>query len=100
MRSITMAWLIAAWLSSLMIPVFPAAAGERMVALKVENMTCVACPYIVEKTLAAVPGVIQVKVSFESKIATITFDDSQVDVSALTSATANAGYPSQPMTGG
>lgn len=85
-----------AWLTFLMMS--PAVAGERSVALKIENMTCVACPYIVEKTLAVVPGVTEVKVSFESKTATVTFDDSQVDVSALTTATTNAGYPSQPMT--
>jgi mercuric ion binding protein len=85
-------------LTSLVMTLSTAAAADRTVTLAIANMTCVACPYIVEKTLAAVPGVKEVKVSFESKKAIVTFDDSQTDVWALTTATANAGYPSQPMT--
>jgi mercuric ion binding protein len=95
---VNMRYRAAILLVSLLITPASAAAAERTVTLKIENMTCVACPYIVEKTLAAVPGVQQTKVSFESKTATVTFDDSQTDVSALTTATTNAGYPSQPMT--
>jgi mercuric ion binding protein len=79
-----------AWLS-----VSQAFAGEKTVTLIVGNMTCPACPYIVEKTLAAVPGVSKVDVSFDDKTAMVTFDDSQTNVARLTSATANAGYPSQ-----
>lgn len=69
-------------------------AAERIVRLSVENMTCASCPYIVKKTLAAVPGVSNAEVSFEDKTATITFDDEKTSVTALTEATANAGYPS------
>jgi periplasmic mercuric ion binding protein len=83
---------------SLALMISAAAAGERTVTLKIENMTCVACPYIVELTLAAVPGVIHAKVSFENKTATVTFDDSRTDIPALTMATENAGYPSQLLT--
>jgi mercuric ion binding protein len=72
-----------------------ALAAEKAVILSVSKMTCAACPYIVEQTLAAVPGVITAKVSFEHKTATVTFDDSKTDVSALTAATTNAGYPSE-----
>ena len=70
-------------------------AGEKTVTLVVENMTCPACPYIVEKSLVAVPGVSKVDVSFADKTAIVTFDDSQTNIARLTSATANAGYPSQ-----
>jgi periplasmic mercuric ion binding protein len=70
-------------------------AGEKTVTLVVENMTCPACPYIVEKSLAAVPGVSKVDVSFADKTAIVTFDDSQTNIARLTSATADAGYPSQ-----
>jgi periplasmic mercuric ion binding protein len=93
-----MRYTIATWLISPLITFSTAAAEEKTVTLRIENMTCVACPYIVEKTLAAVPGVQQIKVSYENKTATVTFDDSQTDVSALTAATTNAGYPSQPIT--
>jgi mercuric ion transport protein len=81
-----------------LLTVSAALAAEKTVTLSVANMTCAACPYIVQKTLAAVPGVTAAKVSFEDKTATVTFDDGQTDVSALTAATNDAGYPSAPVT--
>lgn len=71
-------------------------AGQQTVTLAVENMTCASCPYIVKKSLAAVPGVHGAEVSFETKSATVTFDDQKTNVAALTDATTKAGYPSQP----
>ena len=71
-------------------------AGEQTVTLAVENMTCASCPYIVKRSLAAVPGVSNAQVSFETKSATVTFDDQKTSVTALTDATTKAGYPSQP----
>ena len=46
----------------------------------------------------AVPGVSRVSVSYEAKTATVTYDDSKTGVKALTGATTNAGYPSNPKT--
>jgi mercuric ion binding protein len=73
-----------------------AVAGERQVTLRVENLFCATCPYIVKQVLAGVSGVSQVDVSYQDKMAVVTFDDSQTDVSALTAATTNAGFPSRP----
>ncbi len=70
-------------------------AGERTVTLAVENMTCASCPYIVRKSLAAVPGVSKVGVLFEAKSATVTFDDQKTNVVALMAATTSVGFPSQ-----
>lgn len=70
-------------------------AGEQTVTLAVENMTCAACPYIVKRSLAAVPGVSKAEVSFETKAATVTFDDRKTNAAALMEATAKAGYPSR-----
>ena len=70
-------------------------AAERTVTLAVDNMYCDACPYIVQQTLAAIPGVEDVTVSFEQKSATITYDDSKASPDALISATTEAGYPSR-----
>ncbi len=39
-------------------------AAERTVTLAVDNMTCASCPYIVRQSLAAIPGVATVAVSF------------------------------------
>ncbi len=72
-----------------------ALAAERIVTLRVENMTCASCPYIVKKTLAAVPGVREVEVSFPEKTAVVTFDDAKTEVDALTAATGQVGYPSR-----
>ena len=72
-----------------------ASAAERTVTLAVENMYCDACPYIVKESLAKVPGVEKVVVSFEQKTATVTYDDQKTAPDALTSATTQAGYPSR-----
>ena len=73
-----------------------AVAAERTVTLAVKNMYCAACPSIVKGSLEAVPGVSQVVVSYKDKTAIVTYDDGMVDLSALTTATNNAGYPSAP----
>ncbi len=70
-------------------------AAEKTVTLVVENMFCASCPYIVKKTLASVPGVTKVDVSFERKTAMVTFDEAKTNVEALTDATFDAGYPSE-----
>jgi len=74
----------------------PALAGEAVVTLRVQNMTCAACPYTVKASLESVPGVAKAVVSFADKTAVVTFDDARTDVTALTAATGNAGYPSAP----
>ena len=42
-------------------------ATERTVTFAVDNMTCASCPYIVNTSMAAVPGVANVTVSFKAK---------------------------------
>jgi mercuric ion binding protein len=70
-------------------------AAPRTVTLSVDNMYCASCPFIVKETLAAVPGVTDVAVSFEAKTATVSFDDAVAGIDDLTAATAGAGYPSR-----
>ena len=72
-----------------------AQAAEQTVKLAVTNMTCASCPYIVEKSLSAISGVLKVAVSFPQKSAVVTFDDQKTSVEALTAATTTAGYPSK-----
>ena len=71
-------------------------AAERTITLAVNNMYCADCPFIVKKSLEGVPGVAKVTVSYKDKTAMVTYDDSKADVTALTAATTNAGYPSAP----
>ena len=68
--------------------------GLKTVTLKVENMTCSACPLTVRKSLEKVPGVAKAKADFETKTAIVTFDPAKTNVEALTRATTGAGYPS------
>ena len=70
--------------------------SEKTVTLAVKNMYCADCPFIVKKSLEAVPGVAKAVVSYKDKTAIVTYDDARTDVKALTAATTNAGYPSAP----
>jgi mercuric ion binding protein len=73
-------------------------AAEKTVTLVVQNMYCAACPHTVKASLEAVPGVTKVVVSFKEKTAVVTYEDEKSDLTGLTTATTNAGYPSAPKT--
>ena len=73
----------------------PAFAAEKTITLKVDGMTCASCPYMVRKSLTKVDGVKAVAVSLQTKLAVVTYDDAKANVEALTSATFEAGFPSQ-----
>ena len=95
-KSLLLAVLILAPLG--MVAVAPAHAAEvaaKTVTLAVENMSCAACPITVRKALEKVPGVAKVKVDFDTKTATVTFDPAKTKVDDLTRATTEAGYPSK-----
>jgi periplasmic mercuric ion binding protein len=76
------------------IPFAVLAATPKTVTLDVQNMTCELCPITVKKALEKVPGVSAVKVDFDKKTATVTYDADQSQPEALIGATTNAGYPS------
>jgi hypothetical protein len=52
------------------------------------------------KSLEALPGVSKAVVSYKNKTAVVIYADGRTDVSALTRATTDAGYPSAPGSGG
>lgn len=74
-----------------------AIAAERRATLRVENMYCASCPYIVKQTLARVPGVTNVDISYERAtaiaVAIVDYEDTRTDVAALTAATSDIGFP-------
>jgi len=72
----------------------PVWAATQTITLSVPGMTCAACPITVKKALSKVDGVSRVDVTFEKRIAVVTFDDAKTSVTKLTQATENAGYPS------
>ena len=59
--------------------------------LAVQNMFCADCPFIVKKSLEAVPGVARATVSFKDKTAIVTYDDGRANVKSLTEATDQCG---------
>ena len=75
----------------------PALAAEQTATLRIENMYCASCPYIVKQTLAQVPGVTSVDISYERAaavvVAIVDYDDTQADVTALMAATSGVGFP-------
>lgn len=64
-----------ALLSLLSILSLGAFAKQQTVMLEVPTMTCVTCPITVEKALQQVEGVTKAEVTFEDKLAVVTFDD-------------------------
>jgi mercuric ion binding protein len=70
------------------------AAPPHIATLAVENMTCGTCPIVVKKALERVSGVSAVKVDFDNKTATVTFDPDKTTPARLTQATSEAGFPS------
>jgi mercuric ion binding protein len=76
------------------LPLAALAAIPETVTLDVKNMTCELCPITVKKSLEKVSGVSVVKVNFDKKTATVTYDPDKAQPENLTRATTNAGYPS------
>nr|WP_233993511.1 cation transporter [Salinibacter altiplanensis] len=71
-------------------------ASFQQVILDVEGMTCRACPKTVSTALEGVGGVHRVDATLEPPEAVVRFDPDKTSVEALTEATKNAGYPSEP----
>lgn len=76
------------------LPLAVLAAIPKTITLDVQNMTCQLCPITVKKSLEKVSGVSAVKVDFDKKTATVTYDSDKAKLDELTKATTNAGYPS------
>jgi mercuric ion binding protein len=75
-----------------------ALAAEQEVTLRVENMYCASCPFMVKQALASVPGVSRIEMSYEAAtalaMAVVVYEDSETDVDTLTAATSDIGFPS------
>ncbi len=74
------------------------AAKKRIVTLKVKNLYCATCPYIVRRALLATPGVSAAVVSYRDKTATVTYDASITTTRKIIEATTNVGFPSALIT--
>lgn len=61
----------------------------------VENMTCATCPITVRRAMEGVAGVQEVTIDYEARTATAQFDPERTTISAIASASINAGYPAE-----
>jgi mercuric ion binding protein len=61
----------------------------------VSNMTCATCPIAVKTAMGRVAGVKQVKVDFEAKIASVTYDPSTATPAMIAMASTNIGFPAR-----
>lgn len=65
--------------------VIPANAKLETASLTIDGMTCaMGCAKTIEDKLAHTKGVKEVKVDFEGKVATVTFDVNQQNIASLT----------------
>lgn len=76
------------------LPLSASAATPQTAVLDVQNMTCAMCSITIHKALEKVPGVIDSKVDYDHKTATVKYDADKTNPSALVKATTNAGFPS------
>jgi mercuric ion binding protein len=76
------------------LPVSAFAGTPQTAVLDVQNMTCSMCSVTIHKALEKVAGVIEAKVDYDHKTATVKYDPDKTNPSALVTATANAGFPS------
>ncbi|TWO68043.1 mercury resistance system periplasmic binding protein MerP [Caenimonas sedimenti] len=73
-------------------------AALQTVTLSVPTMSCASCPVTVKAALSKVAGVSTVKSDLAKRQTTVVYDDAKTDLAALSRATANAGFPSAPVT--
>ena len=84
--------LLAAFL--ICVPVSAFAGTPQIAVLDVQNMTCSMCSITIHKALEKVPKVIETKVDYDHKTATVKYDADITSPSALVKAPTNAGFPS------
>ncbi len=78
----------------IVLPVAAFAATPQPAVLDVQNMTCSMCSITIRKSLEKVPGVIDAKVDYDHKTASVKYDPDKASPPALVKATTNAGFPS------
>ncbi len=76
-------------------PVSAFAGTPQTAVLDVQNMTCSMCSITIQMALEKVPGVMNTKVDYDHKTATVKYDSTKINPSALMKATTNAGFPSR-----
>lgn len=74
----------------------PAFAADATVTFAVDRMTCKMCPITVRKAMEGVDGVVDAKIDYDNKTATVTFDDARTSPTEIAKASTEIGYPATP----
>ena len=70
--------------------------GGKEAALMLENITCAACVWLIEKRIGGLPGVRSVEINHATRRARVTWDDARTRLSVILQAVADIGYRAQP----
>jgi mercuric ion binding protein len=76
-------------------PIAAVAASPRTSVLDIQNMTCPTCSITIRRALENLPGVIDARVDYNHKTATVRYDPAKTNGAALEKATTNAGFPAK-----
>lgn len=74
--------------------------AQKTVKLKCTEMSCHKCVKSIESSINKLPGISELKIDLESKIISVTFDESKTDVQSLLNAIVEAGYEAEVLTDG
>lgn len=77
----------------------PVLADEATATFTVEKMDCAMCPITVSKAMENVDGVIKAKVDYDTKTATVTYNDDETNLEEIANASTEIGYPARPNEG-
>jgi copper chaperone CopZ len=74
------------------------AAQDQLALIRIDGMHCHQCEESIRKALAKWPGVHEVEVDFNSKLASVLYDPGQVKINELMTAVGEAGYEAMSFT--
>lgn len=83
-------------LISLLAITAPVVADQTTATFTVEKMNCALCPVAVRKAMERVEGVLEAQVEYDTRTATVTFDDEQTTLEEIANASTEIGYPATP----
>jgi mercuric ion binding protein len=93
LKAVFVTILLSGLIQTLTTGAYAASTGEVTTRFNIEKMNCPLCPITVRKSMENVPGVKQVEVDYEMKIATVIFDPAQTTKSQIANASTDIGYP-------
>jgi copper chaperone CopZ len=68
------------------------AVKDQLALIRIEGMHCHQCEKAIHKVLSAKPGVHEVEVDFNSRLASVLYDPGSVQISELMAGVSEAGY--------